>query len=279
MQARWGQQAVARFELYHDESKEAGYWHGILLVPEAEKARLVGLLCEARDAMAYRHPLSLKNVRENKKDVCGIAESWISIGVAALASRCRAGSDPVVYWIRGQEGSREIGVLDRPIGAKFILLRERDGLRTMSGALDHGARVETTFRMAAKGGLHYLGSEEEPIHITRMHFDGHEHYRRHLSRERIVGRLQGLRDYCSISEREDLIDDRRSDHRKECVCQAYDDCQLLQLTDLLVGCFRTLLGVATKPIHAQLAYPVRQLLDRYRAGWARMRNSRWRNAF
>jgi hypothetical protein len=35
MQARWGQQAVARFELYHDESKEAGYWHGILLVPEA----------------------------------------------------------------------------------------------------------------------------------------------------------------------------------------------------------------------------------------------------
>ncbi len=49
MQARWGQQAVARFELYHDESKVAGYWHGILLVPEAEKARLVGLLCTALD--------------------------------------------------------------------------------------------------------------------------------------------------------------------------------------------------------------------------------------
>jgi hypothetical protein len=42
------------YELYHDESQEAGYWHGILLVPGHE---------EARDNTGYYHPFSLKKVR------------------------------------------------------------------------------------------------------------------------------------------------------------------------------------------------------------------------
>ena len=32
------------YELYHDESKENGYWHGMLLVPVTKKSELVALL-------------------------------------------------------------------------------------------------------------------------------------------------------------------------------------------------------------------------------------------
>ena len=111
-----------------------------------------------------------------------------------------------------------------------------------------------------------------------MHFDGYEHYARHIDKSRIVGRLHGLRKYCSISERDDLIDDRSSDHRK-INAQDYDDCQLLQLTDLLIGSFRTVLGEKTRDIHSKLAYPIKQMVVRYRKGYARMRNSRWFDSF
>ncbi len=270
--------ADVNYELYHDESKKAGYWHGILLVPEAEKRRLVDLLSQARQGTGYPHPLSMKCVTERKKNVLQCAQCWISLGVAALASCRRPGVDPVAYRVMNRNREVRYAQLDPPIGAKFVVLRERDNLASMAGPLDYGAKVETTFRMAAKGGLHYLGSAEEPMCITRMHFDGWQHYRRHLDRERIVGRLYGLRPYCSISPRADLIDDGTSDHRKQ-DAQSYDDCQLLQLTDLLIGCFRVLLGAMANPCQVGLAYPVRELLLRYQQGRARMQNSRWRNSF
>ena len=75
-----------------------------------------------------------------------------------------------------------------------------------------------------------------------------------------------------------MIEDRNSKHENS-NSQDYDDCQLLQLTDLLVGCFRTALGNSTRDIHRELSLPVKQLVQRYREGYARMRNSRWHNAF
>ncbi len=144
--------------------------------------------------------------------------------------------------------------------------------------MDHASKVETTFRMGLKGGLHFLGGEDEPIHVERIHFDGHEHLRRHIDHQRVIGRIRGLRDYCSISTRQDLIDDRSGNHKRK-ESQEYDDCQLLQLTDLMVGSFRGVLTPASKPIHRRLAYPIESLVERYLKGYARMQNSRWRNSF
>ena len=110
-----------------------------------------------------------------------------------------------------------------------------------------------------------------------MHFDGNEHYHRNLDRDRIVGRLKGLRDYCSISNRQDSIDDRSGKHSK-IDCQNYDDCQLLQLTDLLVSSFRSILSSTVNAKHKILVTPVRQIIQRYLQGFARMQNSRWRNS-
>jgi len=47
----------------------------------------------------------------------------------------------------------------------------------------------------------------------------------------------------------------------------------------MIGGFRSVLGEATKDLHTLLAGPIKFLVDRYREGYARMRNSRWKNSF
>jgi len=161
---------------------------------------------------------------------------------------------------------------------KFILFRERDAHKSLTGFDDHASKIETTFRFGIKGGLHFLASDENPIRITKIHFDGHQHHQRHIDKDHIMERLGSLRKYCTISKSYDLIDDRQSDHKKR-ECQGYEDCQFLQLTDLLIGCFRTSLGYKTRPIHGELARPVENLVAKYHEGQARMKKSRWANSF
>jgi hypothetical protein len=131
--------------------------------------------------------------------------------------------------------------------------------------------------MALKGGMHFFGTHDEPVTVARIHLDGHLHYRRHVDRARIADRLTGLREYCHLSNRGDLILDDSSDHTRP-DSQPYDDCQLLQLADLLIGAFRTSLRGTEKAIQMTLAYPAVSVLTRFAQGPARMANSRWRNS-
>jgi len=266
------------YQLYHDESQVDGYWHGILLVPEETRSHLLELLREARRNTGYNHPVKLGKVRHTGK-IYRCAVSWAIIGSAALASRFK--SQPPRIWL-GERDKRQwvYSSLSKVIGCKFILFRERDAHSEMAGHPDHASKVETTFRMGVKGGGHLLGSDSCPIAISRMHFDGHEHHGRHLDRDRIVGRLSGLREYFSIDQRHDLIEDGSSDHTHN-DRQAYDDCQLLQLADVLVGSFRVALrpSSSARHLHRNVARPVRTLALEYQKGPARMANSRWKDAF
>jgi len=266
------------YELYHDESKVEGYWHAILLVPVAKKQLLLQLLSQARQNTHYIEPLGIKKIKRCNR-IYDCADSWVQIGVAALMSQTKTQPYPI-FLGSNIVGQKHYSLFNIVVGAKFILFKNRDNLEEMTGHLDYGSKVETTFRIGLKGGLHLLGNQSEGIHITRMHFDGYAHYQRHLDHDRIIERLKGLRDYCSISTAADVIDDRSGNHKKA-ECQEYDDCQILQLTDLLIGCFRTVLTpvTKTKEIHRKLAQPVKNIVDRYQQGSARMWNSRWRNSF
>lgn len=177
-----------------------------------------------------------------------------------------------------REGGRPVYADIAAHGMKFVLFRERDAHAEWTGGGDYGSKVETTFRFGLKGGLHFLGSEESPIRISRLHFDGHEHLGRHIDRQRIVDRIQGLREYCTFARRVDLIDDRKSNHEAP-GSQSYMDCQFLQLVDILIGGFRTALGYTTREIHKELARPILTRVKEYERGFARMRNSRWRDSF
>ena len=265
------------YELYHDESQAGGFWHGMLLVPVPFRSLLIADLERARANTRYRYALSFKNVRgKGRKYDC--AAAWVQLGVAAMRSRTKERAYHVFLGRRRGQRQAEYVPISYRVGAKFILFCERDRLAEMSGHPNHASKIETTFRMGFKGGLHFLGTEDDPIRIERLHFDGHEHLQRRVDRNRAVDRITGLRGYCEISERHDLIDDRSSDHRKT-DSQSYDDCQLLQLTDLLVGCFRTAIQGEGRALRRSLARPVRELLLRYQQGYARMQNSRWFRSF
>lgn len=267
---------VVEYELFHDESKEEGFWHGMLLVPTVHKEKLVKYLTQSREYLNYDAPIGIKKVKKYGR-IFNLARSWVHIGVAAMASSIKGA--PIPYYTgKREDGDNSKDIFPDLIGTKFIIFLERDSFTKMSGSLDYGGKFETTFRMGFKGGLHFFGSDEEPIHIKKMHFDGHEHYQRRINRNRIINRLYGLRDYCKVANKKDLINDNSSDHTKK-NCQAYADCQLLQLTDLMIGCFRSILGKPTKDIHIELAQPVRAIVERYKEGYARMQNSKWRNSF
>jgi len=265
------------YELYHDESQVGGYWHGILLVPAQGKSRLLGYLHAARAHTHFDGVLGIKHIRV-RNEAYDCADAWLQIAVASLMSDNRCWAYPV-FTGEAYDGRRGYSFFGDVVGAKFILFCERDSLQAMALVPDYGSKVEITFRMGFKGGTHFLGHFDATIHITALHFDGRQHLLRHVSRRRIIERIGALREYCSVSSRPDLIDDRSGNHQRT-DSQAYDDCQLLQLTDLLVGSFRTALGYLTgRRLHRTLAEPVRSLVNRYVKGYARMRNSRWFNSF
>lgn len=263
------------YELFHDESQEGGFWHGILLVPISQKDKLKEYFDMIRQNSKYQSKIGIKNVKKHGK-VFDCAHSFIQLGLGFLRSDSRGWMYPIFLGKRIGGNSIYEYLPNDCTGFKFILFCERDNHRNLRFYKDYASKVETTFRIGLKGGMHYLGSEESPINIVKMHFDGHEHYRRHLDQDRIVNGLKNLRSYCSI-ESNCEIDDHSSDHGKD-KCQSYIDCQLLQLTDLLVGGFRTYLGICTRDIHFELGKPTCLMLNRYREGYARMQKSRWKNS-
>jgi len=179
---------------------------------------------------------------------------------------------------RAATAFKDLIVMREPLKAKFILFRERDSHVQMNDQYfpDHAAKFETTFRIGLKGGLHFLFNPSNPSKINSIHFDGHKHLKRNISTDRVISRLNaGLRDYCTIN---DIIDDRTGNHNKN-DSQHYDDCQFLNLTDLLVGAFRTVLSDTYNTIQKEVSLPVQELVQKWNKGGARMLNSRWNKGF
>ncbi len=274
------------YDIYHDESQENGFWHGILLVPQNTRKQLLNYLETIRRETNYNSPITFKGLKQKgRRSEC--IRMWIEVGINALIQDLKGKGYPKIH-LRQKTYSKsekrqatdffEIIRMEEPIKAKFILFRERDCHKTMESTWfpDHAAKIETTFRFGLKGGLHLLFDENESAHITSIHFDGCEHYKRRIDKRRVVYKLrEGLRDYCRI---EDNIDDRTSKHNKN-DSQDYDDCQLLQLTDLLIGAFRTALSTAKNDIQREVSWMARDLVQKWREGPARMKNSRWYKGF
>jgi hypothetical protein len=279
---------AAEYDVYHDESKEAGYWHGILLVPRRSRATILEHLATIRKETRFGPPLSFKGVK-TYGDRFQCSRAWVQLGVYALMQDIKGRVEKVLITARGYDRHekrqatefREIIRVTEPLGMRFIVFRERDCFKFLDPAgdfLDYAAKVETTFRMGFKGGLHLLFGEDDPVAISSIHFDGYEHHRRHVDKDRIISRLvQGLRPYCKIADKP-VVDDRPSDHREK-DAQLADDCQFLQLADLLIGSFRTVLGDCKNDAQADVAHPVANLVEKWKRGPARMKKSRWHHGF
>lgn len=276
------------YDLYHDESQEEGYWHGMLLVSRPTRDTFLEYLNLIRNETGYHHPVTLKKLN-TKGFRFNCIRAWIQLSAGALMQYFKNEPFPVLVGRRKYSVEERkpyasykkllrIDSNDKIIGAKFILFKERDSHSKMGDLYpDFASKIETTFGFGLKGGMHWLGTEKTPIRIRSIHFDGHKHYGRNIDQERIMKRISGLRDYCSFED-EIKINDKTGKHNVE-DCQHYDDCQFLQLTDLLVGSFRTILGSAKNSIQKEVAHPIKELIGKWQDGLARMKNSRWFEGF
>ncbi len=118
--------------------------------------------------------------------------------------------------------------------------------------------------MVFKGGITMFGRENEELLIRSLHFMDTSTIKRSLDLRRI---LRGIGDAPRQVHIHESIgtDDRSSDHREPAV-QLHDDCQLLQLTDVLTSGFRTILGEATHQSHIQLCRPLVALHEKWSRG-------------
>jgi|GEM_PF-5756037 len=72
--------------------------------------------------------------------------------------------------------------------------------------VDYWANQSMFSLMKLLGHFH----EKNSVIIKRLHFDGHEHYKRKLDEKRIVDRLKGLRDYCKVEIEKKVLEKSES---------------------------------------------------------------------
>lgn len=260
------------YAVYHDESEIAGYWHGILFVPHKSRHRLLELLKDGRTRTKHPHRISLKKLSRQEGPIWNLLNCWVTVGITSLMQKLK-GRSHAVY--TGQKRrTLEVALVNHVIGARLIVFRIRGGLDCLGDGSTKATRFETTFRIGLKGGLNLFASQGAKISVRSLHFDGHEHHGRRVDLRRIVNLIHPLSAEATIHA-DVTLDDRSSDHTRTGKCQSYDDCQLLQLTDIFVSGFRTVLAEATCDAQRIVCEPFASLASEWNKGPARMRNSRW----
>lgn len=264
------------YDVYHDESQVDGFWHGILFVPRDTRDHLLTLLANVRRNTDRSHQISLKKLNKVSGKLYKCTSCWLQIGVAALIQDFKGKGYPIPSGADGQWA--EYAPLTQLIRARFVLFKVKGGLSSLKLCPDYAARVETTFRMAFKGGLTMFSTEGDELCIRSLHFDGHRQYDRRLDLNRILRNVGTPPRRVRLHDEIELNDDS-SDHL-EGGSQPYGDCQLLQLTDLLVSGFRVVLADAPAvEAHREVSRPLAELDHKWKRGREGFSNSRWSKGF
>ncbi|ADR37422.1 hypothetical protein Ocepr_1970 [Oceanithermus profundus DSM 14977] len=246
--------------LYHDETKDADlkegkrHAHIILVVPERltlESPHGMQTLFEAdpevttpRSEFLFRiqeirtdtqysgelHASSMSGKQWGKRECCGAR-------VLDLASE----------FLRHKGPKGELPAPFFRFGALFFPPKT-PSLRTFYSGDDPEKKIqyfETLMRMAIKGVLHYGYSDLEQVYpkievtILGLILDGDEHLKRPIDQDRVIERLRGeLRPGLAISPDFEIraVDSDPKTHTPG--TRDYDDCELLQVADLLLGAVR-----------------------------------------
>jgi hypothetical protein len=276
------------FDIYHDESKEEAYWHGFLFVPRENRDYLLGLLREARVNTDYFYPVHYKKIRCNKKHNSKkeiIIKSWTTIGVSSLQQQKLNKISPFVYLGRYPRKTKPVyKKLQKLIKCKFAIFKEKDRHRKMFFKDDNLRNIEITFKIALKGALHKLFSNENPVTVGNIFIDGDEHYigeyGRNINMAEILRRLQiERRDYVEFLGDSKIIP-QKSDHRKLKNNQVIEDSYLLQLCDILIGGVRFhSFCPETSNVKYRISEPCKNLLEHDQNNIARMKEGRYFNGF
>lgn len=273
------------YDIYHDESKEEAYWHGFLMVPRTKRAYFLSLLQEARENTKYYSEISYKKIKKTAKtnhETAIIIESWTGIALASLQQQ-KLDTLPIQFHLGGKPRVYKHR-LDNLIKCKFVVFKERDKHARMFANMGELERIETTFRMGLKGGVHKLFDDNSPIKIGNVYIDGDEQYKglygRTFDTIRTLERLQNqVRNYVQFLSDSQLIP-QRSDHNKIEKNQCCEDSYFLQLCDILLGGIRFHSYCPDiRHIKNKISHDCKILLEYDQGNIARMKESRFYNSF
>ncbi|MEN6290692.1 MAG: hypothetical protein ABFD07_01575, partial [Methanobacterium sp.] len=133
------------FEIYHDESKLDGYWHGMFLVPCEQKEAFFNILQEERRKINYQNHFSFKEIyRQGEK--FKLANSWLSLAIGFLRSKVNHEVYQVYSWSKKEKAPCPYILPYTLMGAKFILFRVADNHENMTYFQDKVCNIETTAR-------------------------------------------------------------------------------------------------------------------------------------
>ena len=224
-----------KYEVWHDENREGGYHHGILLVPIDKKEDLIIYLKNIRIEHRYPHIADLKFAGSLSQQKKGILIS----NMLALFSHIIKTKDDGLTKIYNPTGKNrfkkeythftEVSGL---FGCRFGFLKIEDNFQSLQFDT-YEKKVETTLRFVLKGCCHSMFNTENPIEIVGFYFDGNEHHGGSINLARI---LSGeFRPYCRISD--NITVDARH------VRDRHDDTKLvINFVDNIVGAWRSLLS-------------------------------------
>lgn len=243
--------------IYHDESKnvERNVWaHALLFVPESSHKDLLNKLWDIRKKYnCLNKKLHFSDISGSKiceSDGSIVIKEWIEIGVEALK------------W--------KSSIFNPPLACKIgIIFFDNTCYLSLYGGNRREKELrffETVLRMALKGCTHYLYDKSQKLEIKGILSDG-QPWHRPLDELRILNKLKSeCRSYVTINKNA-FMKCIISDHSNE-DCKDKDSSQILQLTDLLLGCaitscFRKVEYGSKKE---KIVRPFKEMLDKRKRG-------------
>ena len=269
---------IITYDIFHDENKEDGFWHSFIFVPRNYKDRLLNLLLEPRINLNYYHPIhftKIDNKTKSHSEKVRLTKSWVSILYYAIQQQ-KIEAD--LYLGHGTHGAilRKIKGPKEKIGAKIVVLREKDCLKKMFPHMSYSKKIETTFRMGLKGGSHFLFNDKV-VKIGDIYVDHQkEHFERNYNIDNILTRFKNeSKDNILFTEDSTIYPiDKRYYQPKEIISE------FMQLADIAVGAVRTrALRIKEPSLRYEITHPLDDLFEKDIRNKARMNNSRFLNSF
>lgn len=263
---------MQEYEIYYDEIKEDGYWHGIFFVPVGSNNDLCQCLEDAGRDYPFNCRLHFSNCGKNDPEDSMrtlLTESYISIGCASLQSqkfekypaKAKVGRHPKII---------------NPICAKFAVYRVSPAaIKACNG--NRNLIITQTLKSALKGALHYLFPIEENIMINRIFFEGTE--LQGIDEEKIMANLQ-KQVRSNVKKLPDNFITQSSDHNSLSENQEKKDSRILQLCDSMVGATRfCVVCDSIDHIRSKITKPIKGILGYADESLTRMKESRYFRGF
>lgn len=243
-----------KYEIWHDETKEDGYYHGILLVPLDKREEIISHLKTIRDEHGISYDQDFKFAGSHKtKSKRQFIRNNLGLFSHLIKTKIRT---PVQLFNESRRDAykkeyKPFLELRDLFDCRFGLLKIEDNMNGLSYFNSYSKKVETTLRFVLKGCCHGMFKDNpEGIELTNFYFDGNEHHGNEIDLNRVLA--GDFRDYCKISNTLTL-DDRGMKHRND------DSKLMINFVDNILGSWRTLIQ---NQYHKDMVDPIVGIQDK-----------------